>query len=150
MSTPIDLRRVIKNEINIIFQKDYNYSNINIFEQKLPNPRKYENDESKIFPFVLISLEEGSIPSTSDKPTTNLFICVGVNQDDESQPEATVLLERIILYLKENVYFGDKYQLSDKEIKWKIGEDEAEPFEYGVIEAEFLMPEIEQNKSLLI
>ena len=144
--TATELRTCLKNELTTLFQTDYCYEKkINIYENELPK-NKYEQDTKNVFPFILIEVENGEIPpdDSDEKSTCKINILVGSNLDDEKQPEVLSVVDKVILFLKSTLYIGKKYKLSSS-IKWQAGKDKATPFEYGIIEMSFELPDIKKK-----
>lgn len=147
MATPVFLRKALKREFQKLFNDIYN---ISIFEQDLPT-RKYENEEKTLFPFILIEIESGTMPhfSSENKNVCLVNIIVGVDKEDKKQPEALEVVQKILLRLIENPLIDNKYQVEQTDdLNWSIGQDETEPFEYGVIEKiNFVLPKLRQIES---
>lgn len=146
MTTPTNLRTALAKDFTKLFKDDLGKT-INIYEKEFPK-KKYEKDESKKFPFVLIETESGKLPlaKSEEDNLCQVNIITGINQDDDEQPETESLIERICLYLIENEFIGEMYEVASS-IEWRIGEDEVMPFEYGIIQVSFKLPKIHAKQS---
>lgn len=142
--TVINLRNSLKNELEKAFESDYPYSKtINFYEQHLPPAKKYDNDPGVLYPFILIEVERGVDQDESDDSdsTCKINFIVAVKLDDPEQHEVLTLVERIKNILRKKKYINKKYELSGA-LDWAVVTDETKPFEYGSVEATFIMRKI--------
>lgn len=112
---------------------------LNIFEQNLP--QKSADDQS-LFPFVIVKLLEGEQKGEQDENVTTVGFVIGTYDDDNQNQgyrDVAQIINKIVEVLKKEPVINRQFTLKYP-LKWRILEEETDPYYYGAVETSWSMP----------
>lgn len=149
---PEKLQDCLITELKQLF-KDAKYTNfeetlseINIFKQDPPS-KKYEDDPDVKFPFVVVELPKGEIASEADPHTCSINFIIGMadlSDDGSGYSAVCSAINKIYYLLVTKKTFNKQFEL-DYPINWEIVKDDSDPFYYGAVTTNWIIPKITQS-----
>jgi len=142
---PTDLQAGLKERLLIAFSDTLFNSpsgdrvHLNIFEQNLP--QKSDKDQD-LFPFVIVKLLEGEQKGEQDENVTTVGFVIGTFDDDNQNQgyrDVTQIINKIEEVLKKEPVINRQFTLKYP-LKWRILEEETDPYYYGAVETNWEMP----------
>ncbi|MEK4883670.1 hypothetical protein NST81_02915 [Bacillus sp. FSL W8-0223] len=145
---PTDLQAGLKERLENAFSDTLFNSpsgdrvHVNIFEQNLP--QKSDKDQD-LFPFVIVKLLEGEQKGEQDEQNENIttvgFVIGTFDDDNQNQGyrDVTQIINKIVEVLKKEPVINRRFTLKYP-LKWRILEEETDPYYYGAVETSWSMP----------
>lgn len=112
---------------------------LTIFEQNLP--QKTEESKSP-FPFVIVKILEGDRKSETDSATGSIGFIIGTydeNENNQGYRDVALIMNKIVKSVSEFPLEAAMYELKYP-LKWRIHEEETDPYYWGGIESEWVLP----------
>lgn len=152
MATPYLLQKALVEEIKVLFA-GYETENaagklvpLNVYPQSLPE--KTDEEDSAHFPYVVVRIVDGGIPSEEVAASCRMVIVTGIYDDNpDYQGNKTVLniLQRIQTHLLAKRIIDGKFAIQYP-YNWQIYDDEdLHPYYFGGAETNWTLPAVQQE-----
>lgn len=112
---------------------------LQVFEQNLPQKSK---EESSFFPFLIIKLLEGERKTSEGPHLVNVGFIIGAfdaDSDNQGYRDVAAIINKLYENLSKYPIADGQFEL-EHPIKWRIHEEETDPYFFGVIETTWTMP----------
>lgn len=148
---PTDLQDELKKRLETAFEHDFFNakggirSKLSVFTQNLPKKTKAEDE---FFPFIIVKLMDGEQKDRNSTNKAYVGFVIGAydnGPDNQGYREVTQITNKIIENLKKSPTVNGQFQL-DFPLKWKVHDEETDPYFFGAVEAAFEMPEISSQE----
>lgn len=112
---------------------------LTVFEQNLPQKSK---EDVSFFPFLIIKLMEGEQKTVTNPYLVNVGFVIGVfdgDTDNQGYQDVVTIINKLFENLSEYPIIDGRYEL-ERPIKWRIHEEETDPYFFGVVETTWSVP----------
>lgn len=114
---------------------------LSVFEQNLP--QKKEKDEN-FFPFLVVKMLDGEKKSVQSEHLVHIGFVIGVYDNDpegNGYRDVVTIINKLFENISENPVIDGRFELSEP-IKWKVHEEETDPYFFGVVETTWTVPSL--------
>ena len=118
-----------------------------VYPQALP--LRESGDETDVFPYIIIRLDSGEIPSQTEPHNVTVLALVGVyDEEPQQQGHITVLeiLEAIQERFQEEPTLAGRYKITGP-FQWALQQEESYPYYFGAATMVFQAPPPRLRKS---
>lgn len=148
-----ELKNVLKNEL---FKNEYydpdnksssEYIPLNFFAQSLPIESSREDEEDTHFPYVIVKLDNGTVPDADSPHEVKVVIVIGLyDNDNKNQGHRDVLHIISMIYERfaKQPMLIHKY-VAKESFNWALQDEETHPYYFGGIELSFDIPAIKKE-----
>lgn len=151
MTTPIDLQEKIVKDLKTLFR---NYAllpnsndksvGVNIYAQSVPY--QGAENESDVFPYVEVRLEEGKDDGTTHRVTVAFVVGIyDAGEDNQGHIAVMDILDRIHYRYGTNAVVGKNDAHQTGEWSWMLQEDSYYPYHFGAIVTDFVITSIRRE-----
>ncbi|RNB72172.1 hypothetical protein [Brevibacillus panacihumi] len=152
MSTPYLLQEALVEEIRALFAES-RFRNtkgeeaaLNVYPQFLPG--KQTGEVLERFPYAVVRIQEGTVPSLTGDETCNILIFFGLWDDSldyQGYKDVLNAITRLKIHFEKKPIVGDRYRL-DYPFEWAIDEDEKNhPYYFGAAQTTWVIPRAQQE-----
>ncbi|MDR7318913.1 hypothetical protein [Brevibacillus nitrificans] len=152
MSTPYLLQEALINEIRALFA-DSRFKNskgeeveLNVYPQFLPAKRSDEDNDH--FPYAIVRVQEGNIPTVTDAETCNVLIFFGLWDDTldfQGYKDVLNVITHLKIHLFKKRIIDQRYRI-EYPFDWAIDEDDSNhPYYFGGAQTTWTLPVVQQE-----
>lgn len=155
MATPFLLQEALVKEIRALFacarfkNTKGEEVELNVFSQFLPAKRAGQDTDH--FPYAIVRVQEGNIPSVTDAEACNVMVFFGLWDDSldyQGYKDVLNAITRLKIHLFSKRIIDRRYRI-EYPFDWAIDQDDSNhPYYFGGAQTTWVLPQVQQEVEL--